>query len=85
MLAYYFVGLDSGVIPSENSDYTAYRDVRGNHSSLIRKIGSESIALLKNDNANGGGLPLNKPRAISLFGAHAGPAMGGTSPGHLIG
>lgn len=78
VLPYYFVGLDTANLPAQTS-YTTFRDVRGNHSALIRQIGGESISLLKNDNSNGGGLPLSKPHTISLFGAHAGPAMAGRS------
>lgn len=76
VLPYYYVGLDTADLPAV-TDTTAYRDVRGNHSALIRKVGGESLSLLKNNNANGGGLPLDKPRTISLFGSHAGPAMAG--------
>lgn len=85
VLPYYFVGLDTADQAAESNDYTAWRDVRGNHSALIRKIGAESIALLKNDNAHGGGLPLNKPHSISLYGAHAGPAVGGPNYGWSVG
>lgn len=77
VLPYYFVGLDTEDLPAEDLDYTAWHNITGNHGSLIRKIGSESIALLKNNNANGGGLPLNKPHAMSLYGSHAGPAVAG--------
>ncbi|KAJ5682768.1 beta-glucosidase D [Penicillium macrosclerotiorum] len=80
VLPYYFVHLDKETLPTVSTDYTAYRDVRGNHSSLIRKVGGEAISLLKNNNKNGRGLPLNKPRSISLYGAHAGPSMAG--PNH---
>lgn len=76
VLPWYFVGLDTADLPAQ-TDYTAWRNVRGNHSALIRQVGAESFSLLKNNNANGGGLPLSKPHTISLFGAHAGPAMGG--------
>lgn len=81
VLAYYFVGLDTADLPEQSSDYTALRDIRGNHSTLIRQIGGEAISLLKNDNANGGGLPLSAPHSISLYGAHAGPAQAGRSTG----
>lgn len=77
VLPYYFVGLDTADLPTKSNDYTGWRDIRGNHSQLIRQIGSESLALLKNNNADGRGLPLNKPQAITLFGAHAGAAMSG--------
>ncbi|KAK2609837.1 hypothetical protein N8I77_003314 [Diaporthe amygdali] len=72
VLPFYYAGLDDGKIPAE-ADTTEYRDVRGDHASLIRKVGAESIVLLKND----GVLPLKSPRTMSVFGAHAGPAMAG--------
>lgn len=72
VLPYYFSGLDDGKIPTEAST-TEYRDVRGDHASLIRKAAAQSIVLLKND----GALPLKSPRTMSVFGAHAGPAMAG--------
>jgi beta-glucosidase len=82
VLPYYFVGLDSSNSTNTQSsqDYTAYRNVRGNHSALIRQVGGEAISLLKNDNTNGGGLPLKKPTAISVYGSHAGPAQVGRLP-----
>ncbi|RDW92678.1 hypothetical protein BP5796_02072 [Coleophoma crateriformis] len=76
VLPYYFVGLDTADLPTL-TDQTSYRNVRGNHSALIRKIGGEAIALLKNNVTNGGGLPLSKPESITLFGAHAGAALAG--------
>ncbi|KAJ5263290.1 beta-glucosidase D [Penicillium angulare] len=80
VLPYYFVGLQKENLTTVSDDYTAYRDVRRNHSKIIRKVGGESLSLLKNDNENGRGLPLVKPRSISLYGAHAGPAVAG--PNH---
>ena len=38
---------------------------------------SVPIVLLKNNKEAGRGLPLEKPRTISLFGSHAGPAIAG--------
>ncbi|KAK6062466.1 hypothetical protein SCUP515_13343 [Seiridium cupressi] len=76
VLPYFFVGLDTAELP-ETGGYTDWRDIRGNHSALIRKIGGEAISLLKNNNANGGGLPLNRPHSLSLYGSHAGPAQAG--------
>lgn len=73
VLPFYFAGLDDGKMPVE-AETTEYRDVRGDHAQLIRKVGAESIVLLKND---GGVLPLRSPRTMSVFGAHAGPAMAG--------
>jgi beta-glucosidase len=43
------------------------------HAEIIRANGAKSIVLLKNS----GGLPLRKPRRMTLFGANAGPVMGG--------
>lgn len=76
LIGYYYVGLDNGEQPSVEST-TGSRDVRGNHTYLIRQVGQEALVLLKNNNDNGGGLPLSKPRTISVFGAHAGPPMAG--------
>ncbi|KAK5129063.1 hypothetical protein LTR85_000396 [Meristemomyces frigidus] len=76
VIGYYFAGLDSGKEPSEAST-TEYRNVRADHAMLIRKVGADSLSLLKNNKANGGGLPLDKPMVISIFGAHAGPCMAG--------
>ncbi|KAG5657988.1 hypothetical protein KAF25_006939 [Fusarium avenaceum] len=76
VMGYYYVGLDNGKQPSK-ADSTEYRDVRRDHNKLIREVARESIVLLKNSNTSGLGLPLNKPRTISLFGAHAGPCMAG--------
>ncbi|RDW85901.1 hypothetical protein BP5796_04226 [Coleophoma crateriformis] len=78
------VSLDT-VDLSAKTSCTAFRDGRGNHSTLIRQIGGESMALLKKDNSNGGGLPLKKPHTISLFGAHASPAVSGPNYGWSVG
>lgn len=77
VIGYNYVGLDDGQQPAVVSSSTVYRDVRGNHSDIIRQVGGESLVLLKNNNAGGRGLPLNKPRTMSLFGAHAGPSVAG--------
>ncbi|KAM0205566.1 hypothetical protein ACHAQI_009126 [Fusarium lateritium] len=76
VMGYYYVGLDDGKQPSK-AGTTEYRNVRRNHNKLIREVARESIVLLKNSNVSGLGLPLAKPRTMSLFGAHAGPAMAG--------
>ncbi|KAF6833223.1 beta-glucosidase D protein [Colletotrichum musicola] len=77
VIGYYHVGLDNGKQPSKVESSTEYRDVRGNHSKLIRQVAGESIVLLKNSDSASAGLPLKKPRTISLFGSHAGPALAG--------
>lgn len=79
MLPYYFVGLDTANQPSASSNYSAYRNVRRNHSTLLRQVRGEAIALLRNNATNGGGLPLKKPHSISIYGAHVGPAMASKS------
>ena len=76
VLGYYYAGLDDGKQP-EVAATTEYRDVRADHATLIRKVGADSLVLLKNDNTAGGGLPLKRPRTIAIFGAHAGPSMAG--------
>ncbi|KAL6915451.1 hypothetical protein FSST1_006946 [Fusarium sambucinum] len=76
VMGYYYVGLDEGKQPSK-ADSTEYRNVRRDHNKLIREVARESIVLLKNSNVSGLGLPLDKPRTVSLFGSHAGPAMAG--------
>ncbi|KAK4495538.1 hypothetical protein PRZ48_013870 [Zasmidium cellare] len=76
VIGYYFAGLDDGSQPSKAAT-TEYRDVRANHSQLIRTVSKESLVLLKNENSDGRGLPLQKPLVLSLFGAHAGPGMTG--------
>jgi beta-glucosidase len=83
VIGYYYVGLDNGEQP-EPASTTEYRDVRGNHSLITRQVAQEAIILLKNDNTNGYGLPLNKPRALSLFGAHAGPCTAGPNMGFSV-
>lgn len=75
-IGYFFANLDNGKQPDAAAT-TEYRDVRADHAKLIRKIGADSLALLKNNRAGGGGLPLQRPLTISIFGAHAGPSMAG--------
>ncbi|KAI0178100.1 glycoside hydrolase superfamily [Pestalotiopsis sp. NC0098] len=53
---------------------TSNRDVRGNHSILIRQHGADSTVLLKNEN---GALPLSAPKSIAVFGNDAGPITQG--------
>lgn len=76
VIGYYYAGLDDGKQPSEAAT-TEYRDVRADHAKLIRTVAQESLVLLKNENSDGRGLPVQKPLVISLFGAHAGPGMAG--------
>ncbi|EME38884.1 glycoside hydrolase family 3 protein [Dothistroma septosporum NZE10] len=76
VIGYYFAGLDNGEQPSEAS-LTEYRSVRADHATLIRQVGRDSLVLLKNNNTNGGGLPLSAPHVISVFGVHAGPGISG--------
>ncbi|RAH70027.1 beta-glucosidase, partial [Aspergillus aculeatinus CBS 121060] len=52
------------------------RDVRGNHSQLIRAHGAASTVLLKNER---NALPLRKPRNIVIVGNDAGPMTQGAS------
>lgn len=76
VIGYFHAGLDDGKQPDAAAT-TEYRDVRADHAKLIRKIGADSLALLKNEKTANGGLPLMRPRTISIFGAHAGPSMAG--------
>lgn len=50
------------------------RNVRGNHTILIRQHGADSTVLLKNEN---GALPLRAPKSIAIFGNDAGPLTQG--------
>ncbi|CAK7200600.1 hypothetical protein SEUCBS139899_003298 [Sporothrix eucalyptigena] len=51
------------------------RDVRGDHSILIRELAASAVTLLKNTN---GVLPYTSPpRSIAIFGADAGDPLGG--------
>jgi beta-glucosidase len=84
LIGYYYAGLDNGKQP-EAADMFEYRNVRGDHASIIRQVGRESMVLLKNNNQDGRGLPINKPRTMSLFGAHAGPAMAGPNRALSVG
>jgi beta-glucosidase len=79
VIGYFFVGLDNGTQPAY-VDSDAYVDVRANHSTVVRTNGAASLVLLKNSN---NALPLNKPRSMAIFGAHAGPVMAG--PNYVFG
>ncbi|TEY80914.1 hypothetical protein BOTCAL_0036g00420 [Botryotinia calthae] len=70
---YYYVNLNNGSQPSHVSS-TTYRDVRANHSAIVRENGAASLVLLKNTN---NALPLSKPLSMAIFGSHAGPIMAG--------
>jgi beta-glucosidase len=76
VLGYFYAGLDHSK-QSEVADTTEYRDVRADRAKLIRKIGADSLILLKNDDTASGGLDLNRPLTIAIFGAHTGPSMAG--------
>lgn len=81
VIGYFHVGLDDGKQPSV-ADFTEYRDVRCNHSALIRQVASDSMVLLKNTRDGGRGLPLDKPRTLAAFGSHAGASVAG--PNHAF-
>ena len=74
VIGYYYADLDNGEQPSISSSTVYDRDVRGNHSQMIRSNGAASLSLLKNTN---NALPLKAPRSIAIFGSNAGPVMGG--------
>lgn len=73
VMGYYYVNLNNGSQPSHVSS-TTYRDVRANHSAIVRENGAASLILLKNTN---NALPLSKPLSMAIFGSHAGPIMAG--------
>ncbi|KAI9737546.1 MAG: hypothetical protein M1834_009701 [Cirrosporium novae-zelandiae] len=80
VIGYFYVGLDDGNQPSLAST-TSFRDVRAGHSKIIRSTGAASMILLKNKN---NALPLKDLDQMSIFGAHAGPAIGGPNQGFTI-
>ncbi|RDW75868.1 hypothetical protein BP5796_06689 [Coleophoma crateriformis] len=80
VMAWYYAGLDSVKQPSL-ADNRMYRDVRANHSKIIREVGAAAISLLKNVN---GALPLKAPHTMAIFGANAGPVAGGPNVGFSI-
>ncbi|KUJ13220.1 glycoside hydrolase family 3 protein [Mollisia scopiformis] len=73
VIGYFYVNLNNGSQPASVST-SAYVDVRGNHSQVVRTTGSVGMVLLKNTN---NALPLSKPLSIAIFGAHAGSIMVG--------
>lgn len=57
-------------------------NVRANHHEIIHQIGAESITLVKNNNADGRGLPLNSPdelQTIGIIGQDAGDNLYGAT------
>lgn len=78
-MAYFKAGMDSGKQPSYATSGDL-RNVRGNHSALIRENGAKSIVMLKNN----GALPLKAPNTMAIFGSHAGPAVGGPNYGFSV-
>ncbi|KAJ4258974.1 hypothetical protein NW762_008062 [Fusarium torreyae] len=65
-------GIDLNMLPIPKD--IPSRDVRGDHASLIRKIGADGIVLLKNLNST---LPLKAPKNIGVFGNDASPPVNG--------
>jgi beta-glucosidase len=78
-IAYFKAGMDTGNQPSYATSGDL-RQVRGNHSALIRENGAKSLVLLKNN----GVLPLKAPNTMALFGSHAGPAVAGPNYGFSV-
>ncbi|KAM0189070.1 hypothetical protein ACHAPI_010215 [Fusarium lateritium] len=90
MASYYHLGQDKSDFPSKdptlvlslaassgvslNVPGLTARDVRGNHGSLIRRIGAEATVLLKSSNST---LPLKSPKVIGVFGNDAVDPMEG--------
>jgi beta-glucosidase len=72
VIAYYYFNQDAGYLSQAGLEDDV--DNRGNHSALARQIAAESLVLLKNKN---NALPLNRPRTLSIFGAHAGAITAG--------
>ncbi|GKT61512.1 beta-glucosidase 2 [Colletotrichum tofieldiae] len=67
------VGKKGGYIP-DDFVFAHGRDVRGNHSKLIREAGAAGTVLLKNVNST---LPLLQPKIIGVFGNDAGDMTDG--------
>lgn len=83
--AWYLLGQDKGDYPevnfnffdSEDPSIGEIRDVKGDHASLIKELGSASSVLLKNEN---NALPLNGNEfsaGIAVVGSDAGPSSKG--------
>ncbi|KAH8878932.1 beta-glucosidase D [Thozetella sp. PMI_491] len=75
IIGWYRANLNNGSFPSAATatDYREVPNIMG-HRALNRLNGAKSMVLLKNKN---NALPLKTPRTMSLFGAHAGPAIAG--------
>ncbi|KAI0433006.1 glycoside hydrolase superfamily [Xylaria sp. FL1042] len=90
MTSYYLLGQDDPSFPTVDPSTLAViaqqygqdfgvgmpeaRDVRGDHATLIREIGSAGAVLLKNEH---GTLPLATPKHIGVFGDDAGDLIDG--------
>eukprot|EP01113_Clastostelium_recurvatum_P039596 TRINITY_DN605_c0_g1_i2.p1 TRINITY_DN605_c0_g1~~TRINITY_DN605_c0_g1_i2.p1 ORF type:complete len:754 (-),score=134.82 TRINITY_DN605_c0_g1_i2:86-2347(-) len=79
MAPYYLMGQDKGFPPVSLVGKGV--NVQGNHSSIIRQVGAESIVLLKNENwilpfSNKAPQP-GKPTTFALIGSDAGPSPSG--------
>lgn len=80
IIGWFRAGLNNGTLPSEAStgEFRIVPDMR-EHRHLNRINGAKAMVLLKNERNT---LPLRSPRSMSLFGAHAGPALAG--PNFLV-
>ena len=63
------LGRQIGLIPADDFVFPRGRDVRGDHSKIIREMGAAGTVLLKNVNNT---LPLKSPKVIGVFGNDAG-------------
>lgn len=63
--------------PHAMEDFTQINqhvDVRDHHAEVIRRVGANSIVMLKNTNQ---ALPLKSPRQLAVIGEDAGPSLFG--------
>ncbi|KAL1388749.1 glycosyl hydrolase family 3 C-terminal domain-containing protein [Phyllosticta capitalensis] len=67
ILPSYQLNQDDGKYP-DTADLEDYVDPRKLHRNIARKVGSNSLVLLKNEN---NALPLKSPKTMAVFGAHA--------------
>lgn len=80
MMGYFHSEIDKASFP-ERAEDDERRPIPKEHRQLIRENGSKSLVLLKNvDNA----LPLKDLDVLSVFGAHAGPAVSGPNRAFFI-